>query len=407
MVIPAATMIHLLLLANFLPVDDFAKWGILNTIIGFGPIFSLGMGYAVFRYALQIKLHQSWIDKTRVELSMALSVLFSAVLSLVVYVFYANDLVRLLNLDIAQTHVQLALLVAMFFIIINEQDILLSFALKGLDLYKKIVSVECLTRLLWLCVATWIVWSGMDDALEWIVANYALINLFRVVIKYTFFVQKGWVGSVKMQGVSEQLYGVLKDGIACLFLHMGGILAIVLDRLIFNHLFGLVSFSAYFLAMQLFQSVHGLTNTIFVSFLNHYALKKDQSMSYRQLWVEMGLCVVIYSVLSVVVLTLIAWVYPQYARHMESIFIPLLGAFMVLTLSIPANNLLILWGKMSWVGSVSLLAGIVTCWVSWLFFSTDFSLYADAKYLFGVVQVMFNLTLLSYLIHVRQHHSSP
>lgn len=404
--IPAATMIHLLLLANFLPVDDFAKWGILNTMIGFGPIFSLGMGYAVFRYALQIKLTQSWVDKIRVELSMALSVVFSAILSLMLCLFYVEDLVHLLNVDMAQAYVQFVLWVAMFFIIINEQDILLSFALKGLDLYKKIVSVEFITRVVWLCAATSIAWSGMNHALEWIVVNYALINVFRVMIKYRFFVQKGWVGSVALHGVTEHLWVVVKDGIACLFLHLGGILAIVLDRLIFNHLFGLTSFSAYFLAMQLFQSMHGLTNTIFVSFLNHYADKKNHLMSHRQWLVETGLCVGIYSVLSVLALSFVAGAYPQYGGYLDTIFIPLFLAFMILTVSIPANNLLILWGKMAWVGSVSLFAGIMTCWVSWLFFSTNFSLYAYAKHVFGLVQAIFNLILLIYLIHVRQHHSS-
>lgn len=404
--IPGATLIHLLLLATWLPVEDFAKWGILNTVIGFGPIFSLGMGYAVFRYALQIKLTQSHVDKNRVELSMITSVLFSAILSLVVCLFYAEDFVRLLNIESSQIYVQSALWLAMFFIIINEQDILLSFVLKGLDLYKKMVLVELVTRSLWLLAAFVIVWSQINHALEWIVINYACINLIRVMIKYTFFVQKGWVGSVKIEGVSEQLLIVIKDGVACLFLHIGGILAIVLDRLIFNHLFGLASFSAYFLAMQLFQSIHGLTNTIFISFLNHYALKKNHAMSHRQLFLETIQCVAIYSLLSAVALTFIMWAYPQYAGHIENIFLPLSIAFMVLTLSIPTNNMLILWDRMNWVGLVSLLAGLLTCSSSWFFFSTDVSMFAYAKNIFGMVQIVFNLTLLMYLIHVRQHHPS-
>lgn len=405
-VIPGATLIHLLLLANFLPVNDFAKWGILNTMIGFGPIFSLGMGYAVFRYALQIKLNQSRLDKIRVELSMALSVVFSVALSCVVYWFYAQDLIDLLNVDISETYVAWVLWVAMFFIVINEQDILLSFALKGLDLYKKIVLVELATRLLWLCVATWIAWSAIDHALEWIVTNYAFINVLRVLIKYTFFVRKGWVGSVKMQGASEQIGRVVKDGIACLFLHAGGILAIVLDRLVFNHLFGLASFSAYFLAMQLFQSIHGLTNTIFVSFLNHYAAKKDSMIGYGQLILETGVCALIYSLLSMVTLVLVAWAYPHYAMNLKEIFLPLMWAFMVLTLAIPANNILILLGKMSWVGSVSLLAGGLTLGVSWAFFSANFSLYAYAKQLFGAIQIIFNFLFLIYWIHAGQRHTS-
>jgi len=405
-VIPGASLIHLLLLATWLPVEDFAKWGILNTVISFGPIFSLGMGYAVFRYALQIKLTQSRVDKNRVELSMITSVLFSAILSLVVCLLYAEDFVHLLNIESSQIYVQSALWLAMFFIIINEQDILLSFVLKGLDLYKKMVLVELVTRSLWLLAAFVIVWSQINHALEWIVINYACINVVRVVIKYTFFVQKGWVGSVKIEGVSEQLLIVIKDGVACLFLHIGGILAIVLDRLIFNHLFGLASFSAYFLAMQLFQSIHGLTNTIFVSFLNHYALKKNHAMSHGQLFLETSLCVAIYSALSAVALTFIMWTYPQYALHIENIFLPLSIAFMVLTLSIPANNMLILWDRMNWVGLVSLLAGLVTLSCSWIFFSTDVSEFAYAKNIFGLVQMVFNLTLLIYLIHVRQHHPS-
>ena len=404
--IPGASLIHLLLLATWLPVEDFAKWGILNTVISFGPIFSLGMGYAVFRYALQIKLTQSRVDKNRVELSMITSVLFSAILSLVVCLLYAEDFVHLLNIESSQIYVQSALWLAMFFIIINEQDILLSFVLKGLDLYKKMVLVELVTRSLWLLAAFVIVWSQINHALEWIVINYACINVVRVVIKYTFFVQKGWVGSVKIEGVSEQLLIVIKDGVACLFLHIGGILAIVLDRLIFNHLFGLASFSAYFLAMQLFQSIHGLTNTIFVSFLNHYALKKNHAMSHGQLFLETSLCVAIYSALSAVALTFIMWTYPQYALHIENIFLPLSIAFMVLTLSIPANNMLILWDRMNWVGLVSLLAGLVTLSCSWIFFSTDVSEFAYAKNIFGLVQMVFNLTLLIYLIHVRQHHPS-
>jgi hypothetical protein len=337
---------------------------------------------------------------------MITSVLFSAILSLAVCFFYVDDLVHLLNIESSQIYVQSALWLAMFFIVINEQDILLSFALKGLDLYKKIVLVELVTRSIWLLVAFIIAWSQINHALEWIVFNYACINVIRVIIKYTFFVQKGWVGSVKIEGVSEQLLIVIKDGVSCLFLHIGGILAIVLDRLIFNHLFGLATFSAYFLAMQLFQSIHGLTNTIFVSFLNHYALKKNHAMNHRQLLFETTLCVAIYSSLSAVALTFIAWAYPQYAGYVKNIFLPLSLAFMVLTLSIPANNILILWDKMNWVGLVSLLAGLLTCSSSWFFFSADVSEFAYAKNIFGLVQMVFNLTLLMYLIHVRQHHPS-
>ncbi len=406
-VIPLATLVHLLLLATYLDVDEFAQWGLLNTMIGFGPIFSLGMGYAVFRYALQIKLTQSWVDKLKVEIAMALSLMFSAILSIVLSCFYTDNLVQILNLDISHHHVQMALFLAMFFIIINEQDILLSFALKGLDLYKKIVSVEVVSRALWLLMAVMILWTKTENVLLWIVLNYAVVNVLRVIIKYTFFLKKGWVDSVKMQGVPEQLWAVIKDGLACLFLHVGGILAIVLDRLIFNHLFGLASFSAYFLAMQLFQSIHGLTNTIFVSFLNHYALKKNSLINFYELLFETVLCLFVYSTLAIITLFFVTWAYPQYAIHSETVFLPLMLAFMALSLSIPANNILILLNKMNWVGSVSLLAGAVTCTTSSLFYSADFTHYAYAKNLFGGVQVIFNFSLLMYLIHVNQHHSSP
>ncbi len=406
-VIPLATLVHLLLLATYLDVDEFAQWGLLNTMIGFGPIFSLGMGYAVFRYALQIKLTQSWVDKLKVEIAMALSLMFSAILSIVLSCFYADNLVQILNLDIPHHHVQMALFLAMFFIIINEQDILLSFALKGLDLYKKIVSVEVVSRAIWLLMAMMILLVKTENVLLWIVLNYAVVNVLRVIIKYTFFLKKGWVDSVKMQGVPGQLWVVIKDGLACLFLHVGGILAIVLDRLIFNHLFGFASFSAYFLAIQLFQSIHGLTNTIFVSFLNHYALKKSNLINFYELLSETVLCVFVYGTLAIITLIFVTWAYPQYAIYAETIFLPLMLAFMVLSLSIPANNILILLNKMNWVGSVSLLAGVVTCTASSLFFSADFTYYAYAKNLFGGVQVIFNLSLLMYLIHVNQHHSSP
>ncbi len=129
-------------------------------------------------------------------------------------------------------------------------------------------------------------------------------------------------------------------------------------------------------------------------------------MAYRPLILETGLCALIYTLLSMATLALVAWAYPQYAMSLDDIFLPLMWAFMVLTLAIPANNILILLGKMSWVGSVSLLAGGMTLWVSWAFFSTNFSLYADAKQLFGAVQMMFNFIFLIYLIHARQRHTA-
>jgi hypothetical protein len=55
---------------------------------------------------------------------------------------------------------------------------------------------------------------------------------------------------------------------------------------------------------------------------------------------------------------------------------------------------------------VSLLAGLATLSTSWIFFSADVSMFAYAKNIFGLVQMACNLTLLIYLIHVRQYHPS-